>query len=273
MIPEHERKILEAFIRGIPLNALAFQERALNEYEKQELKNLTKLRVRGLPLQYLIGSQAFYGREFYINTSVLIPRPETEGLVECALKNSPPFEAGKKFSALDFGTGSGCIAITLALERSDFWVFASECSKEALSVAEENARFFRVPNVEYIHVSETPYLWQYEELPLLDLIISNPPYLLKNDEITQEVREHEPEEALFCQEDNPLFFYTFLRELFEKKSAPCALGVFEITETRTLQILEVFHGIDTKIQKDLAGRDRYLVVRKHTNAKHSGRIE
>lgn len=266
LIPPHEKRILEAHVRGVPLSRLALEQRPLNEYESEQLKDLIKLRMSGLPLQYLTGTQAFYGREFYVNTGVLIPRPETEGLVELALKNLPPrsSDGDRQLVALDFGTGSGAIALTLALERRDLVVLAAECMEDARQVAAENARRHRVTNVRLLEVSEEPQLWQYDDIAPLDLLISNPPYLVLSDEIGEDVRNHEPPEALFTPDGDPMYFYRFLAELADAKLAPAGVGLFEIAEQRGEETAEVFRarGYATQVLKDLTERDRYILVRK-----------
>jgi release factor glutamine methyltransferase len=263
IVPPHERRILEAHVRRVSLSKLALQTEPLNEYEEQELKDLMKLRMRGLPLQYLTGSQAFYGREFYVNTGVLIPRPETEGLVEIALSLLPPRSEQRLFG-LDVGTGSGCIAITLTLERSDLMMTATESSDDAYRVAAENSLRFRTAQVDLVQVSETPQLWQYDGFPELDLLVSNPPYLVMSDEIAEDVREHEPAEALFTPDGDPMFFYKFLLEVAQKKLKPQGVAVFEIAEQRGKETAEIFEaaGFSAEVRRDLPGRDRYLVVRK-----------
>lgn len=263
MIPPHERRILEAHIRGIPLSALPFhQEKPLDEYQNNDLKNLIRLRMKGLPLQYLTGSQAFYGRDFYVNTGVFIPRPETEGLVELALKKIPQFISGQKLKGLEFGTGSGCIGITLALERPDLEMIASECMEDAFRVAEENASKHRVMNINFLQVSQTPEFWQYEDVGPLDLLISNPPYLMQDDEIAADVREHEPPEALFSLPHDAVYFYRFLAELAQQRLKPEGVGLFEIAEQRGQETAEVFRqkGFKVEVLNDLTERPRYVVI-------------
>lgn len=266
MIPAHERRILEAHVRGCRLSALALlqQERPLNEYEEEQLKALIKQRVLGMPLQYLTGNQAFYGRDFYVNTCVLIPRPETEGLVELALKRLPPKNPDQRLHALELGVGSGCISITLGLERKDMMVFGSDSSQDSIGVALENARLYRVPNVDFFNVSEDPQLWQYDHVPRLDLLISNPPYLVASDEVADDVRNHEPAWALFVPEEDPLLFYRFLAELMDEKVGDHGFGAFEIAEQRGAETAALFEsrGYTAEVHKDLTGRDRYLIVHK-----------
>jgi release factor glutamine methyltransferase len=255
---------LEAHVRGVALNKLAVAQtiRPLNEYEERELKSLVLQRLKGFPLQYLTSSQGFYGRDFYVNTGALIPRPETEGLVELALANLPAATEDRQLRVLEFGTGSGAIALTLALERRDLVITATECSDDAYAVAHENAAKLRVRNVALLRASELPDLEHYQAFPTFDLLVSNPPYLVSSDEIAADVREHEPHEALFAPDEDPLYFYRFLAELAELKLAQDGFGAFEIAEQRGRETSGIFRarGFETRIVKDLAERDRYLLV-------------
>lgn len=264
MIPNHERRILEAHVRKVRLSQLDFlRETELDEYQKRELKELIKQRMKGVPLQYLTNIQAFYGRDFYVNTAVLVPRPETEGLVEHALKRLPRPVAGQRINVLEFGTGSGCIGITVALERPDARVWASEASVEAYGVAVENARNHRAINIDFLQVSDPPALWQYGDIPAVDLLVSNPPYLVHEDDITDEVRTYEPPEALFAPtSDDPTFYYRFLAELAQAKLTAHGFGFFEIAEHRVDATATVFHeqGFETEVHRDLTERPRYLLA-------------
>ncbi len=268
MIPVHERRVLEAHVRGVRVNQLLLQtDQELNEYEKRELKELIRMRMKGIPLQYLVHSQDFYGREFYVNTAVLIPRPETEGLVEHALARMEGWNTvslGRRPQILDFGTGSGCIGITLALERMDARVWGSEASMEAADVAHENAKKYRVANYDVLHCSDPPLALQYEQLPELDVIVGNPPYLTSEDDIAADVKAYEPPEALFPPEGrDPLFYYAFLAELCEQKLSGEGFGAFEIAENRGAETAGLFaaRGFTTELAADLTGRTRYLLVK------------
>lgn len=266
MIPPHERRVLEAHVRGVRAGQLAMhQERDLNEYEKRELKELIRLRMKGIPLQYLVSSQDFYGREFYVNSGVLIPRPETEGLVEHTLKRLPEphsLPTGQRLNLLDFGTGSGCIGLTLALERHDAFVWATEASGEAMDVATENARRHRAASYEIVRVFDPPVFVQYESMGHFDAIVANPPYLVPADDISAEVREFEPPEALFTPEaESPLFYYEFLAELCARQLKPTGFAALEIAENRAEETAALFRakGFGTEIHNDLPGRPRYLL--------------
>ncbi|MGE4231744.1 MAG: peptide chain release factor N(5)-glutamine methyltransferase [Bacteriovoracia bacterium] len=262
MIPIHEKKILEAFVRKVPLNRLALIEEPLNEYEERELHDLVLMRMKGFPLQYLTCSQDFYGREFYVNTNVLIPRPETEGLVEIAVKQLGT-QKDKKHG-IDFGTGSGCIAISLALELPQVRVTGIDCSGEALEVAEENARKYRLGNVDFIRMPDVPEVWHYDGFEELDFIVSNPPYLALTDEIANDVQDHEPKEALFAPETDPMFFYRFLLDLVKKRLKSDGFAVFEIASNRDQETLSLFkEGLPNRkveLLNDLTGRSRYILV-------------
>ncbi len=174
----------------------AHDERALTEQEAQTLEDRLYDRICGVPLQYIVGRQEFYGRFFHVNRAVLIPRPETEYIIEAVLERARPLPT-RPLSFLDVGTGSGCIAVTLALEVPGAEVYAADISLEAMHVASENAdrlgaevRFVCMDVVDAISGS-------------FDFIVSNPPYV-RRDQMTslqREVREHEPHVALFSPED------------------------------------------------------------------------
>lgn len=262
MLPPHERRILEAHVRGVPLSLLALQEQPLNEYEQQDLSNLIRMRLQGYPLQYLTGSQDFYGRTFYVNTHVLVPRPETEGLVERVLKDLGSEK--EKLLGLDLGTGSGCIAISLGVERPAWRIHASDFSADALEVALENMRRHRVTNVDLLRVQNPPLIEDYEVLADLDFIVSNPPYLLESEDIAEDVRQNEPGVALFAPTESPLLYYKFIAELANQRLKADGLVALEIAENRAQETAAVFQalGYSTRIEADLAGRPRYLLARR-----------
>jgi len=268
LIPPHERRILEAHIRKVPLRDLALVTDPLDEYQNRELKELIRLRMQGLPLQYLTGSQDFFGREFYVNTSVLVPRPETEGLVELAINELSKLKLSTNLTeirGLDLGTGSGCIAATLALEILGCHVIATDCCSEALGVAAENLRRLRVNNVTLLEVGTPPTLSDYQTLGDLDFIISNPPYLVESDEVATDVRHHEPESALYAPDGQPFLFYEMLIELGHQKLKNDGVLAFEVPHERAdeiLQLVEKARFGQARLENDLTGRHRYCVARK-----------
>lgn len=205
-------------------------------------------RIEGRPTQYITNKQEFYGREFYVTPDVLIPRPETEHVIEAAL-------ACGGESALDVGTGSGIIAITLALETKAR-VTATDISPAALRVAEENARRLGA-NVRFLECDLVPN-------ERFDLIVSNPPYVALRDKPTleREVREHEPELALFAGEDG-LDVYRRLIPAASQALNPNGWLVMEIGAEQADAVSAMLASwIEVEIRKDLAGLPRVVVARK-----------
>jgi len=170
----------------------AHDERVLTAEESQLLEDLLYDRINGVPLQYIVGRQEFYGRYFRVTRDVLIPRPETEHLVEAVLELKPSAPR-----ILDVGTGSGCIAVTLALEIPDAQVFASDISESALQIARANASVLHAP-VSFACMDVLDAV-----AGKFEFIVSNPPYVRRGDisRLQREVREYEPHVALFSPED------------------------------------------------------------------------
>jgi len=170
----------------------AHDDRLLTEAESQALEDVLYDRVNGMPLQYIVGRQEFYGRYFRVNPDVLIPRPETEHIVEGVLEMKP---AAPRI--LDVGTGSGCVAVTLALEIPGSKVFASDISEAALRVASANAVTLGA-RVDFACMDFLEAI-----AGTFEFIVSNPPYVRRGDmsRLQREVREYEPHVALFSPED------------------------------------------------------------------------
>jgi release factor glutamine methyltransferase len=159
-------------------------------------------RASGEPLQYIIGDQEFYGRTFQVNPSVLIPRPETEVLVETIMVESEPFLGNGPLRVVDVGTGSGAIAVTLALEKPHWKLTAMDLSEEALKTAKANATRYGVANrVTWLHGSYLDPLLPTK--PPIDILVSNPPYIPSEvvDTLEKQVKEFEPRLALDGGED------------------------------------------------------------------------
>ena len=189
-------ELLLAHVLSVPREYLySHDDRVLTDAESQDLEDKLYDRIGGVPLQYIVGRQEFYGRYFRVNPSVLIPRPETEYIIEAVLETKR--RTPTPLSILDVGTGSGCIAVTLALEIPGSKVIAADLSYEALVVARENASSLGA-NVQIVCMDVLEAV-----SARFDFIVSNPPYVRK-DEVTRlqrEVREHEPHVALFSPED------------------------------------------------------------------------
>ncbi len=209
-----------------------------------------------IPIQYILGKTEFYGLPLVVNNHTLIPRPETEELVEWILDT---IDSSKSLQIIDIGTGSGCIPISLAKKALNTTVFAVDISKDALKIAKKNAALNKVS----IHFIEKNIL-QTTTLPQkFDVIVSNPPYVreLEKVAIKKNVLENEPHLALFVDDDNPLLFYDKIADLAKEHLTKNGFLFFEInqylgTETFALLRKKGFKSIELK--KDLLGNDRMI---------------
>ena len=209
----------------------------------------------GKPLQHIFAEAWFYGLKFKVNSSVLIPRPETEELVHWILETASD-HAIKHF--LDVGTGSGCIAITLKKKLHDAQADALDISSHALGVAKENA----VSNEVEVNFIQSDILG-YESTARYDLIVSNPPYVTPKErlEMHQNVLDYEPELALFVTEDNPLIFYKSIADFGISHLRPGGYLFFEINEYLAEEMIEMLYVkgfTDIQLRKDMQGKDRMI---------------
>ncbi|MBL7832915.1 MAG: peptide chain release factor N(5)-glutamine methyltransferase [Cyclobacteriaceae bacterium] len=207
------------------------------------------------PVQYILGKADFFGREFLVNTSVLIPRPETELLVEEVLTHASN-TSGK---ILDIGTGSGCIAVTLSRELPKADVYAFDISEEALQTARSNAARLNA-NVTFQQVDILK-----DEITLrdLDCIVSNPPYVAvsERDSMHDNVLNYEPHLALFVPDNDPLIFYKIIATKGKEALKSGGRLVVEINERFGKEVCAVFAGAgfsDVRIIKDLQNKNRIV---------------
>lgn len=216
------------------------------------------------PIQYILGETEFFGLPFKVNKNVLIPRPETEELVDLIIRSVTSLEVDKPVKILDIGTGSGCIAIALAKNLLNAKVYALDVSKEVLKVAKQNTEINKV-DINFIEASildDTCHL-AFEAESNFDIIVSNPPYVrnLEKEEIKPNVLDNEPHLALFVEDDNPLLFYKAITNFAIKKLKDKGSLYFEINqylgeETQQLLVDANFEAIE--LLKDLNGNDRML---------------
>ncbi|TDE29869.1 peptide chain release factor N(5)-glutamine methyltransferase [Flavobacterium ranwuense] len=216
-----------------------------------------------IPVQYLLGKTSFYGLDFEVNENVLIPRPETEELVEWILESQKSKAESQKVKILDIGTGSGCIAISLAKNLPNARVFAIDVSEKALATAQKNAENNSV-NVTFINqnILETEDLMQQ-----FDIIVSNPPYVrnLEKEEIKKNVLENEPHLALFVEDNDALIFYKKIAELAQKNLSENGELYFEINQylgKEMVDLLEKMNFKNIELRKDIYGSDRMVFGKK-----------
>jgi release factor glutamine methyltransferase len=218
----------------------------------QQLKN-------EIPVQYVLGSTSFFGLDFEVNTNVLIPRPETEELVEWILNSLQSTVTNQKVKIIDIGTGSGCIAISLAKNIPHAHVTALDVSVNALATAQKNAQNNQVT----VAFKNQNILETYDLQEQFDVVVSNPPYVrnLEKVEIKNNVLHHEPHLALFVENDNALIFYKKIAELAKKNLKPNGFLFFEINQylgKETVDLLENLNFKNIELRKDIYGNDRMI---------------
>lgn len=253
------RIIIEDVLGMSATRALAGLEDNLTSQQEQTLANTLQRLLDHEPIQYIIGSTDFCNLRFNVNPSVLIPRPETEKIVETALSLYAPNSNPR---IMDACTGSGCIAISIKHSRPSWHVEACDVSTEALNVAQANAQLHNSD----IHFSRINLL--SDQLPSgpYDLIVSNPPYVMEQEkaEMNANVLDHEPHLALFVSDADPLIFYRALGQW--GRSALHADGqlLVEINAALSHQtaILLCNQGYRTTIIKDCFDKDRFILCRK-----------
>ncbi len=217
------------------------------------------------PIQYILGETEFYGLKFKLNNNVLIPRQETEELVDLVLKDIKVKQyKTNALKILDIGTGSGCIAISLAKQLPDAMVYALDVSADVIKIAQQNADLNAV-TINYIQADILDEFHKKPDYNFLefDIIISNPPYVrhLEKPEIKPNVLNHEPHLALFVEDTNPLVFYKAIAELATISLKSNGYLYFEINQylgLETKKVLTDKEFKDVTLFKDLNGNDRIL---------------
>lgn len=253
------RLILEQVCGLKPHNLLFCKDKQLSETEKSTIRQIVeRLKVQE-PIQYVLGTADFYGQSFFVNPSVLIPRPETEELVERVILDYED----KEVKILDVGTGSGCIGITLKRHLKNSEIIAVDISAPALETARKNARHLGAPVI-FIRTDILSLEKSDLNIPFIfDVIVSNPPYVKNSEKACMEknVLDHEPHQALFVPNDDPLIFYRQIARLGKKKlkkegrlyfeiNAQCGPAMQEMLEHEGYKEIELF--------QDIFGKDRII---------------
>jgi len=241
-------------------------ERSMNrnvELEKGATEKLQKYLVELLqhkPVQYVLNEAWFYKMKFYVNEHVLIPRPETEELVEWLINEIKNSKQKDEFKILDIGTGSGCIAVTIKKELENIDIIAIDISKEALKVANKNAGALKAKinfvQIDFLNES----LWG--SLHIYDVIVSNPPYIPENEKekLAKNVTGFEPAIALFVENNNPFIFYEKIAKFAQSHLKLNGKIFVEIHEEYSKEVPKIFsdYNFKTQIREDIYGRERML---------------
>jgi release factor glutamine methyltransferase len=240
----------------------AHPEADVSDGERLHLEALLVRRLRREPLQYVLGHAEFFGLRLRVTPAVLIPRPETEEVVEVALQRIDGIAAPW---ILDIGTGSGAIALALKHRHSSAEVFACDVSEEALAVAAENAEQLDLA-LTFVHTDLFDATFARDVTPTFHLVISNPPYVPETERATlqPEVRDHEPATALFVPGEDPLRFYHRLVELAPTLLKPGGFMIVETHADHGFTVRDLFRGAgfsEATVQADLSGRPRIVTAR------------
>ena len=261
---ENPRLEIEVFLQHIfdckKIDLYINFENKVSAPDLNTLKGYIKRRLRNEPSQYIVGKSNFYGRDFYVDNNVLIPRPETEILINAcieflSMKDNPEI--------IDIGTGSGCIGITLAKEIPSSNVIAIDCSEKALAVAEKNAKNIGIKNIDFV---KSDFLKQTIDLRA-DLLVSNPPYIPDEDISTlmADVKEYEPIEALTDNLDGLQFYRVFSKRFDRMIKIDGALIVEVGKDEHPLEakkIIKQSGNVNIEMINDYNGDIRVLKVMK-----------
>lgn len=232
--------------------------KTLSQENNKKLIQLTQRVAVGEPLQYVTGEAWFFGLKLHVTPAVLIPRPETEELVDWVISHCQfPIE---ELPILEIGTGSGCIALALQKRLRKATVTAIEYSRQALEVAEKNARELgyhpRFMKGDLFDIS------QWKEWPTFSMLISNPPYIpfVEKDLMEKRVKDYEPSLALFVPNEDPLKYYRYLGKLLLERGKPGAQLFCELNARLARETAELFQsmGLHTTLKLDMQGKERML---------------
>lgn len=232
-------------------------QRKLTLEETNIFENALRQLEKEVPIQYIIGETEFFGLTFKVNQSVLIPRPETEELVDWIIKDYVHIK--QPLTILDVGTGSGCIAISLAKHLTKAIVTGLDISPTALKVASENANMNEVP----VSFLEQDILTLKNLETTYDVIVSNPPYVTVSEKqkMQSNVLLYEPHNALFVSDDTPLLFYKNIAEIALKNLNRNGNLYFEINESYGSEIVDLLKKLrfkNVELKKDLFGKERMI---------------
>lgn len=246
--------VLESIIDDYKIKRISTPDLIVSDEDVKIVKSYLDDLLLFKPVQYVIGETEFYNARILSNENVLIPRPETEELVDWILKSEMDFK-----SVLDIGTGSGCIPIAVKLQKPKSEISAVDISSKALELANKNARLNNV-QIEFIHDDILNHKKQYE---LFDVIVSNPPYVRESEkkEMQNNVLKYEPELALFVSNEDPLVFYRAILNFAKRHLKNGGKVYFEINEYLENEMFSLFESFafeNVELKKDLNGKPRMM---------------
>lgn len=258
--PEHEirsiSRLLLSDVTGWNFTELITNKNSVfSENQMELIDNYLEKLKNHVPVQYVLGKTEFFGLPFLVTPDVLIPRPETEELVDWVLSEIN----NKAVSVLDFGTGSGCIPVSIKYNHSATQMHACDISENALKMAKKNADLNKV----VVTLFQFDFLKDERLKQKYDVFVSNPPYIPQNEVLSMDahVVEHEPHLALFVPDHNPLLFYEKIALLGKKYLLPGGRLYFEIHRSfgaGCIQMLQNQGYIDINLKKDMSGNDRMI---------------
>ncbi len=236
-------------------------EKQLSKFQSNKLIKTIKYLQIYKPIQYITGESFFMGLRFKVNKNVLIPRQETEELVEWIINDNP--NSKKKIHVIDIGTGSGCIAVSLSSKKRNFNLTATDNSKESLFVAKENARFNKV-KINFIYKD---ILKPFNDKIIYDIIVSNPPYITSDEinNIEAKVLNFEPHNAIFVDKKNPLIFYKAILDfsiLNLKDDGEIYFEINPVFFSLLLTLIDSYNKFDVMVKKDISKKNRMIRLKK-----------
>ena len=266
--------VFESIANCKRLDRVAHKQQAISNAMIEHLNNALQQLLQHRPVQYVLGEAWFYKMKFFVNENVLIPRPETEELVEWVvekvrgamydIQNKNDYSIGNLTShiahVLDIGTGSGCIAIAVKKELPHAEIFAVDVSEEALHVARQNAKGTNV-HIKFIQLDFLNENY-WAALPSFNIIVSNPPYIPENEknQLAKNVVSHEPHLALFVPDEDPFIFYKKMAMFAGSHLKENGKIFAEVHEDYAKKVQQIFAEKDfkTKIKKDIYERERMI---------------
>lgn len=256
--------VCEHYLRYSKANTkLKFNEN-LNQSDVIKIYDTAKSLKTGAPIQYILGDADFYNLKFNVNSHTLIPRPETEELIDIILKSQTTNNSFQSNRILDIGTGSGCIPITLKKNLPHSNITGIDISEKALDVAKSNA----IKNNVVVNFLNLDILSNNQQLLTYNIIISNPPYVLISEAKQMDVRvlEYEPHVALFVENDDPIIFYKRIIDLCNLHLEDNGFLYFELNPLYAIDVINYANASKifnfTEVLNDMSGKQRFLIAQK-----------